>query len=114
MVAWLRKSGKQTILPFAPEAFQPPVPQDPKLVQTSSPTKTMTLEPTTKPALGKESLGGASSSTQVGKPRPFFVSAYSYLPYPFFLRVPVSFPFLGQTNAQSAPKGHPFLGVRGF
>ena len=70
-----------------PETFQPPVPRDPKPMQTPSPTKTMTLEPTIEPTLGKESLGGASSSTQASKPHPFFINAHSYLPYPFFLRV---------------------------
>jgi len=46
-----------------PEALQPPVPKDPKPMQTPSPTKIVTLEPTTEFALGKESLEGASSST---------------------------------------------------
>nr|POE76357.1 mads-box protein jointless [Quercus suber] len=76
----------QPILPFASlavqdlETLQPPIPQDPKPVQTPSPTKTMTLEPTTELALGKESLGGVSSSTQAG-----------------------------QTSAQSAPEATPSL-----
>lgn len=39
------------------ETLQPPVPQDPNSVQIPSPTKTVTLEPATDFALGKESLG---------------------------------------------------------
>ena len=77
-----------------PEAFQPPVPQDPKPMQTFSPTKSVSLEPMTEPALSKKSLGGASSSIQSGEPHPPFINAKSYLFYPFFLGVLVfSFPF---------------------
>ncbi|KAK9986777.1 hypothetical protein SO802_031728 [Lithocarpus litseifolius] len=42
-----------------PEAFPPPIPQDPKSVQTTSPTKTMTFKPTTEFTLGKESFNFA-------------------------------------------------------
>ena len=52
------------------EAFQPSIPQDPKPVQTLSPTKTVIIEPTTELALGKESLRGASLSTRTSKPYP--------------------------------------------
>jgi len=95
-----------------PAAFQPPIPQDPKPGQTSSPTKTVTFEPTTEFALGKEFLGGASSSTRAGKPYPSFISTYSYFPYPFFLKVLVSFPLLfplGQTSSQSTLEASPSL-----
>ena len=61
-------------------------------MRTPSPTKTMTLKPTTEFALGKGSLGGASSSTQAGKYYPSFISTYSYFPHPFFLKVLVPFP----------------------
>ena len=76
----------QPVLPSAslavedPKTLQPPIPQDPKPV---------TLEPTTELALGKESLGGASLSTRVGKIHPSFISIY---PYPSFLKVLVPFP----------------------
>ena len=45
------------------ETSQPRVPQDSKPVQTPSLTRTVTIEPITKLALGKKSLRGASSST---------------------------------------------------
>ena len=49
------------------EDSQPHIFQDPQPMQTLNPTKTMSLEPTTEPALSKKSLGGVSSSIQAGE-----------------------------------------------
>ena len=50
------------------EASRSPISQDPKPVQTPSLTKTIKIKPTAELVLVKESLGGTSLSTRIGKP----------------------------------------------
>lgn len=50
------------------EAFQSSIPQDPKLVQTPSLTKTIKIKQIVELVLVKESLGSESSSTRTSKP----------------------------------------------
>ena len=71
-----------------PETLQPPVSQDPQLKQTFSPIKTMSPEP----VFSKEPLGGASPSTQAGKPHSPLLRMLdlTFLVSPFFFKVPIS------------------------
>ena len=66
-----------------PEDSQPHIFQDPQPVQTLSPTKTMSLEPTTEPALSKKSLGGVSSSIQAGESHPTLINMVNLISFIF-------------------------------
>ena len=66
-----------------PEDSQPHIFQDPQPVQTLSPTKTMSLEPTIEPVLSKKPLGGMSSSIQAGESHPTLINMLNLISFIF-------------------------------